>query len=156
MLVGRVWSSIYINPLPLLPLFHTGLMMCRIYRSPSIAPLPAHCADAVVTLLSQVDTLATKTRARLMSEALMDLKREKIDIGQYNEQVEHKAQVAHAPLPLRCTKLYKVTVSKSGHGLHDHLLDHASLRACKDELERAGFSYTVCCYQIAGQLLIVI
>jgi len=42
--------------------------------------------------------------------------------------------------PARHNKLYLVTVSKSWGGLHAHLVDHALLQACVDELERAGYS----------------
>ena len=43
--------------------------------------------------------------------------------------------------PQRDKKLYLVTISKSWQGLHDHLMDHALLKTCVDELEQAGFSF---------------
>ena len=43
--------------------------------------------------------------------------------------------------PQRDNKLYLVTISKSWQGLHEHLMDHALLKTCVDELEQAGFSF---------------
>ena len=43
--------------------------------------------------------------------------------------------------PQRYNKLYLVTISKSWKGLHEHLMDHALLKACMEELDLAGYSY---------------
>ena len=40
--------------------------------------------------------------------------------------------------PRRKNKLFKVTVSRAWNGLHDHLMHHALLRYCADELGDAG------------------
>jgi hypothetical protein len=40
--------------------------------------------------------------------------------------------------PRRKNKLFKVTVSKAWRGLHEHLMNHALLNACVDELDQAG------------------
>ena len=41
----------------------------------------------------------------------------------------------------RKLKLFRVTVYKSWEGLHDHLMDHALLRVCADEIKLAGYSF---------------
>jgi hypothetical protein len=64
-------------------------------------------------------------------------------MGQENQRAISSDGVSHAPRPLRLTKLYKVKVTKSWPGLHDHLLAHAALQACVDKLENAGYSYQV-------------
>ena len=43
--------------------------------------------------------------------------------------------------PQRDNKLYLVTLSKSWQGLHEHLMDHALLKTCMDELEQAGYPF---------------
>ena len=43
--------------------------------------------------------------------------------------------------PKRLEKLYLVNVYRPWEGLHDHLMDHALLKHCAEELEQAGYSY---------------
>ena len=53
----------------------------------------------------------------------------------------NEGEIVQVRGPQRYNKLYKVTLSKSWHGLHEHLMDHALLKACMDELEHSGYSY---------------
>ena len=52
------------------------------------------------------------------------------------QEITHTASPCH-------DRIYRILVSRWPNGLDDHFLDHASLRACATELERAGYPRTL-------------